>query len=325
MKERTKYLIVIGIAVLVYLVLANLMRYQVLNNYHIQIITFAGINIILAVSLNLINGITGQLSLGHAGFMSVGGYVASVASIKMGIPFLPALILGGIAAAIVGCLIGFPTLRLKGDYLAITTLGFGEIIRVLFVNIEYVGGARGLMGIPKKTTFDIVYLLAVVTVLVVINIINSTHGRALKSIREDEIAAEAMGINTTKYKVMAFTVAAAFAGIAGGLYAHYIMYINPKSFDFLKSIDIVIMVVMGGMGSIIGSIFSSIVLTILPEALRQFSDYRMVIYSLALILVMIYRPSGLLGTKELSISGAAKRLKKLFGKERGVKDGTSKS
>jgi branched-chain amino acid transport system permease protein len=321
-KEWIKYAIVLAVSAIVYFVLANLMRYGVLNNYYIQIITFAGINIILAVSLNLINGITGQLSLGHAGFMSVGGYVSAVASINLGVPFLLALLLGGIGAAIVGLIIGFPTLRLKGDYLAITTLGFGEIIRVVLINIDAVGGPRGLMGIPKKTTFDIVFLLTVVTILVIINLINSTHGRALKSIREDEIAAQSMGINVVMYKIMAFAIAALFAGIAGGLYAHFIMYINPKSFDFLKSMDIVIMVVMGGMGSIIGSIIAAIVLTILPEALRQFSDYRMVIYSLALIIIMIYKPTGLFGTKELSISGI---YNKFFKKRRKIKNGASQN
>lgn len=323
MREWIKYGVVLVIAVLIYFVLANLMYFGVLNNYYIQIITFAGINIILAVSLNLINGITGQLSLGHAGFMSIGGYVASIATLNLGAPFIVSLLIGGVAAAIVGAIVGFPTLRLKGDYLAITTLGFGEIIRVIFNNIPAVGGASGLMGIPKETTFDIVFLLVVITVLVVINLINSTHGRALKSIREDEIAAESMGINTVIYKVLAFTVAALFAGIAGGLYAHYFSYINPKSFDFLQSMNIVIMVVMGGMGSIVGSIIAAIVLTILPEALRDFADYRMVIYSLALILLMIYRPKGLFGTKELSISGAYNSLKKLFGAGRGVKNGTA--
>lgn len=323
--EKLKYGIVIGFAAIIYVILANLMMFGFLNNYYIQIITFAGINIILAVSLNLINGITGQLSLGHAGFMSIGGYAASVASLNLGLPFFLALLVGGIAAAVAGVIIGFPTLRLKGDYLAITTLGFGEIIRVIFINIDFVGGSRGLMGIPQKTTFDIVYLMAIITVLVVINLINSTHGRALKSIREDEIAASAMGINTTKYKIIAFAVAALFAGIAGGLYAHYFMYINPKSFDFLKSMDIVIMVVMGGMGSIIGSILAAIVLTILPEALRQFSDYRMVIYSLALILLMIYKPTGLFGTRELSVSGIFNKFKKGKGKGRGISNGTTQS
>lgn len=323
MGELKKYGIVIAFSAVIYFMLANLMLYGYLNNYYIQIINYVGINIILAVSLNLVVGITGQLSLGHAGFMSIGAYASAIASINFGAPFIVALIIGGIFAAIAGVIIGFPTLRLGGDYLAITTLGFGEIVRVILININYVGGPRGLMGIPQKTTFDIVYLIAVISVLIVINLINSTHGRAMKSIREDEIAAQAMGVNTVKYKILAFSIAAALAGVAGGLYAHYIMYINPKSFDFLQSMNIVIMVVMGGMGSIIGSIMSATVLTILPEALRSLSDYRMVIYSLALILIMIYRPKGLLGTKELSISGISSRCKKIFGKGKVISNGTA--
>lgn len=324
MKEWVKYAIALGISAVIYTVLANMMRFGIINNYYKQIIIFAGINIILAVSLNLINGITGQLSLGHAGFMSVGAYISSMLTLNLHLPFTAVLIAGGIGAAAAGLIIGFPTLRLSGDYLAITTLGFGEIIRVILYNIPAVGGSRGLMGIPKKTTFDIVFLVAVITVLVIINLINSTHGRALKSIREDEIAAQSMGVNIVKYKLLAFSIASFFAGIAGGLYAHYFMYINPKSFDFLQSMNIVIMVVMGGMGSIIGSIISAIVLTFLPEFLRDFQDYRMVIYSLALILIMIYRPKGLLGTKELSISGIYKKLAKKFGRG-GVRSEASQS
>jgi branched-chain amino acid transport system permease protein len=324
MKEWVKYAIVLGISVVIYAILANMMKFGIINNYYKQIIIFAGINIILAVSLNLINGITGQLSLGHAGFMSIGAYISSMLTLNMHLPFIAVLIMGGIGAAVAGLVIGFPTLRLNGDYLAITTLGFGEIIRVILYNIPAVGGSRGLMGIPKKTTFDIVFLMAVITVLVIINLINSTHGRALKSIREDEIAAQSMGVNVVKYKLLAFSIASFFAGIAGGLYAHYFMYINPKSFDFLQSMNIVIMVVMGGMGSIIGSIISAIVLTFLPEFLRDFEDYRMVIYSLALILIMIYRPKGLLGTRELSVSGIYKKLTGKFSRG-GVNSGTSQS
>lgn len=325
LNELKKYGIVIAFAAVIYFVLANLMFYGYLNNYYIQVLTYVGINIILAISLNLVLGITGQLSLGHAGFMSIGAYAAAVATINFGVPFVFALLIGGLFAAAAGVLIGFPTLRLGGDYLAITTLGFGEIVRVIIINIDYVGGPRGLMGIPQKTTFDIVYLVAVISVLIVINLINSTHGRAMKAIREDEIAAQAMGVNTVKYKILAFSVAAALAGVAGGLYAHYLMYIDPTSFNFMESMNIVIMVVMGGMGSIIGSIMSAAVLTILPEALRSLSDYRMVIYSLALILIMIYRPKGLFGTSELSVSGISKWFKGLFGKKEVIEDGTAQS
>lgn len=325
MGDIKKYGIIFIVSIVVYGILSSLMMFGILNNYYIQIITFAGINIILAVSLNLIMGITGQFSLGHAGFMSIGGYISAIASINFGVPFLFALAIGGIAAALVGLAVGFPILRLKGDYLGITTLGLGEIIRVVFINIDFVGGSRGLTGIPKKTTFTIVYIIAIITVLVVVNLINSTHGRALKSIREDEIAAQSMGVNIVKSKILAFIIAALFAGVAGGLYAHYFMYINPKSFDFLKSIDIVVMVVMGGMGNIFGSIIAAIGLTILPEALRDFQDYRMVVYSLSLILIMLYKPSGLFGTKDLSITGVYSKISNMFLKVRRAKNGTSKN
>lgn len=301
-KEWVKYAVVLSIAIVAYIILNLLIFFGIINNYYGTVMIFIGINIILAVSLNLINGITGQLSLGHAGFMSVGAYASSILSIKLGIPFVIAILIGGIAAAIIGLLVGFPTLRLKGDYLAITTLGFGEIIRVVFQNVNYVGGARGLMGIPKNTNFTVVFIASFIVVLVIINIVNSTHGRALKSIREDEIAAQAMGINTVRYKIFAFSLAAFFAGIGGGLFAHYAMYINPSQFGFLKSMDYVIMVVMGGLGSITGSIIAAIVLTILPEFLRVINDYRMIIYALALILIMLYRPQGLMGNVEFSVS-----------------------
>src|SRR5690606_31095179 len=194
-----------------------------------------GINIILAVSLNLIVGFTGQLALGHAGFMAVGAYVSAVFTLKLGQPYLLAVLAGSLAAGLVGIVIGLPTLRLRGDYLAIATLGFGEIVRGLLVNIEYVGGAAGLNGIPKMTNWTWLFLFTVATVLLIKNFINSSHGRACIAIREDEIAADAMGINTTFYKVLAFSIGAFFAGLAGALYAHYFFLIQPQSFSFLKS------------------------------------------------------------------------------------------
>jgi len=259
------------------------------------------INIILAVSLNLINGFTGQFSIGHAGFMAIGAYTSAIMTVKLGQPFPLAILAGAVAAAIVGFLIGLPTLRLKGDYLAIATLGFGEIIKVLFVNFEYVGGASGLHGIPHVTTWSWVFFIALFTVVFIGNFINSSHGRACISIREDEIAAETMGINTTKYKVMAFTIGAFFAGTAGALFAHYFYILQPNNFGFLRSVDYLVMVVLGGLGSISGSILAAIVLTILNAALQSVAELRMVIYSLLLILIMIFRPQGLMGNKELSL------------------------
>ncbi len=275
-----------------------------LNPYYFTVIIYIGINIILASSLNLINGFAGQFSLGHAGFMALGAYGAAVitrtfdatAGDPMSIALLPvALVGGGVVAAVAGLLVGIPSLRLRGDYLAITTLGFGEIIRVVIQNIEFLGGARGFTGIPKLTDFFWVFGFAAIVVFVISNLINSTYGKGFLSLRDDEIAAQSMGIDTTRYKVVAFVTGAFFAGIAGGLYAHFVSYINPAQFSFIKSIEIVVMVIVGGMGSITGVILAAIILTILPEALRGIAEYRMVIYSLLLIIIMISRPQGLFG------------------------------
>jgi len=275
-----------------------------INPYYYQIIIYIGINIVLATSLNLINGFAGQFSLGHAGFMALGAYTASMITTTLhtspgdGISYAVfpiALILGGVVAAIAGLIVGIPSLRLKGDYLAITTLGFGEIIRVIIQNLDFVGGARGLTGIPKISNFFWVFSVVAIVIFIISNLINSTYGKGFLSVRDDEVAAQAMGINTTKYKVIAFVTGALFAGMAGGLYAHFISYITPTQFGFIKSIEIVVMVVVGGMGNTVGIVISAILLTILPEALRGVAEYRMVIYSLMLIVIMISRPQGIFG------------------------------
>lgn len=289
------------IAVVVLVLLNVVLLAGKMPTYYTGILRFMGINIILAVSLNLINGITGQFSLGHAGFMAVGAYVSALVSIHLGWPLVFALLAGAVAASLLGILIGLPTLRLRGDYLAIATLGLGEIIRVVILNLDITKGARGLGGIPRTTTVYLVELFAIITILFTINLMRSTHGRALLSIREDEIAAEAMGINTTFYKVFAFSAGAFFAGIAGGLFAHSMGYIAPANFEFMRSIEILVMVVLGGLGSITGSVIATVVLTILPEALRGFAQYRMVLYSAMLIAIMLFRPSGLMGTRELDV------------------------
>ena len=285
-----------------YVILIGLMMAGIINSYYEGIITLALINIILAVSLNLIVGFTGQLCLGHAGFMSIGAYLSAILTIKTNIPFLVAIFIGAIVACILAALIGYPTLKLTGDYFAITTLAFCEIIRIVIMNIDFVGGARGLTGIVKKSNFTIAFLFAVITIVVIYNIIHSSQGRAMLSVRENEIAAESMGINTFKYKIMAFIIGAFFAGLAGGLYSHYSGYIQPTAFDFNKSIDYLTFVVFGGMGSLSGSIIATIILTFLPELLRSMQDFRMIIYPLALIILMIFRPQGLLGNKELSLN-----------------------
>ncbi|MBM3822038.1 MAG: branched-chain amino acid ABC transporter permease [Verrucomicrobia bacterium] len=281
-----------------------------INPYFFDVIITIGINVILAVSLNLINGYTGQFSLGHAGFMAVGAYAAAALTLFAGPKILPsgetgfavyagqvwfgfALVAGGLAAALAGLFVGMPSLRLKGDYLAIVTLGFGEIIRVVFRNMESVGGALGLNGIPAYTNFFWTFGFAALTVYVVACSVNSTYGRGFLAVHDDEIAAEAMGINTTRYKITAFVMGAFFAGVAGGLYGHYKLSIDPKGFDFFRSIEIVVMVILGGMGNTVGVILAAVLLTLLPEWLRQFQDYRMIIYSAALIALMLLRPQGL--------------------------------
>ena len=291
-----------SLILITYLILMGLMSINVINSYYKGIITLALINIMLAVSLNLIVGFTGQLCLGHAGFMSIGAYVSAVLTQKAGMPFIVSIFLGAIIACIFAALIGYPTLKLTGDYFAITTLAFCEIIRIIIMNIDLVGGARGFTGIPRETNFTLAFLFMVITVIVIYNIIHSSQGRAMLSVRENEIAAESMGINAFKYKMIAFIIAAFFAGLAGGLYAHYMGYIQPASFDFNKSIDYLTFVVFGGMGSLSGSIIATIVLTFLPELLRGLGEFRMLIYPLALILLMIFRPQGLLGDKEVSLN-----------------------
>jgi branched-chain amino acid transport system permease protein len=252
--------------------------------------------------LNLINGHTGQFSLGHAGFMAIGGYTAASLTLALSqkfpaaatpVLFTGALLAGGLTAALAGLAVGVPTLRLRGDYLAIVTLGFGEIIRVIFENMDCVGAASGLKGIPNYTSFFWVWSLAAVTVFVITCLVNSTYGRGFIAVHDDEVAASAMGINPTKYKVTAFVVGAFFAGIAGGLYAHHKQFLSPTGFDFMKSIDIVVMVILGGMGRTTGVIIAAILLTLLPEFLRGLAEYRMILYALLIIVLMIARPQGL--------------------------------
>ncbi len=288
---------------------------MVMPPYFSQLFILAAINAILAVSLNLVNGLSGQFSLGQAGFMAVGAYVAASMNVFLlsslhGNPFgdqlalVISLVVAAIASGFVGYLVGLPTLRLRGDYLAIVTLGFGEIIRVIILNIQGVGGARGFINIPNSTSAFLVVFILAFCVLLTHRFVMASQGRALLAIRENEIAAEAMGVDTTTYKVGAFVVSSAVAGVAGGLFAHYLSYINPSSFDFMKSVEIVIMVVLGGTGSVSGAILAAFILTFLPEALRPLQDLthvdlRMVIYSLLLILMMLLRPQGILGRREL--------------------------
>ncbi len=316
MKKKTMfaYLRNAVLVVALYVVLSLLMSAGVIDRYYSGILTMMFINIIMAVSLNLTTGYLGQLVLGHAGFMSVGAFSAAIFTTTVDLPaavsFPLALLIAGVVSAVVGIVIGIPALHLRGDYLAIITLGFGEIIRVIFLNLDITGGALGMRGIPNLTTFAWVFFAAVITIFIVTTFVKSRHGRAVIAIREDEIAVEASGINTTYYKMMAFVLAAAIAGVAGGLYAHHIGVINPTKFDFNYSIEFLVMVVLGGMGSTTGSILAAIVLTILPEALRGFSDYRMLLYSVVLIVMMLFKPNGLLGRYEFSLTRVIDRIRR---------------
>ena len=275
------------------------LEYLFVNLNHI------GVAIILAVSLNLVNGLTGQFSIGHAGFMAIGAYVSAVLLMRgpeedpFRIFFVLAVLAGAGAAALAGYLVGKPSLRLRGDYLAIVTLGFGEIIRVIIENTPFFGGAIGLSPIPHRADFAWIWAVAIGTILVAKRLRDSTHGRAFLSVREDEVAAEAMGIDTTGYKVRAFVISAFFAGVAGALSGAFEGNLAPQSFTFVRSFEVVAMVVLGGMGSITGSTIAAAILTILPEYLRAVANLRMVIYSIALIGLMLVRPRGLLGTREV--------------------------
>ena len=289
----------------------------VITNYWTGILITTGINIILAVSLNVATGYLGQLPLGHAGFMAVGAYTGGIlmkATPAAALPYiLLALLLSAVVAGAFGLIIGIPALRLRGDYLAIITLGFGEIIRVILTNIdsvlgfEFTYGAAGLKRIPKFSSFNLVFFCVVFSCMLIHMVMKSRHGRAILSIRENEIASESVGVPTTYYKTFAFVLSAMLAGVAGCLYAGYLGSLYPANFKFMKSIEILVMVVLGGMGSMLGSVLSASVLTILPEALRAFDNYRMVAYSLALVIMMIFRPKGLLGSYDFSMSRMLER------------------
>ena len=280
------------LSIVSFVVLTILMKVGIIGSYYSITLYNIFINIILAVSLNLVIGVCGQFSLGHAGFMCIGAYCAGI-MVKM---------MPNMTGLVIGVLIGFvlSTLRLKGDYLAIATLGFAEIVRILVQNMEITNGAAGLNGIPKLTTFPLLFVCAVISILVVCNFTHSAPGRACLSIREDEIASEAMGINTTKYKVIAFVIGALLASLAGALFACNFYVIKPDQFTFNKSIDILVMVVFGGMGSMTSSVLAAVAIGIINVVLANFSEIRMIIYGLALVGIMIFKPTGILGTKELS-------------------------
>jgi branched-chain amino acid transport system permease protein len=343
-----KVALFLGIIVVLMILSHFLGNRHVFHPFYFRIIMLIGIAMILAVSLNLVNGVTGQFSIGHAGFMALGAYAAAALTVYgqyrifprldgasiwiQHLALLLSMLLGGAVAAGAGFLVGLPSLRLRGDYLAIVTLGFGEIIRVAILNIDAVGGSAGFSGytapqgrvvIPQLTNFFWVFLTVVVVVLFSRNLLRSTHGLAFLSVREDEVAAEAMGVGTTRIKVTAFVMSAFFAGVAGALYAHYDTYLKPDSFGFLRSIEIVTMVVLGGMGSISGSLVGAAILAATPELLRVWMGQlahtralppglspdliRQLLYALLLIILMLTRPQGIFGAREVSLRGLFQR------------------
>ncbi len=299
MKKSKVFWGYIILALVIYVAIQLFINTGVIGYYYQNMLIMMCINIMLAVSLHVVIGITGQFSIGHAGFLAVGAYISAICTMKLGMPFITAILIGAVVAALAGLLVGIPSLRLKGDYLAIATLGFAEIIRIIFVNIDYAGGAAGLQ-VTQQSTWTYAFFGVFITILVISNFTNSRHGRACISIREDEIAADSMGINTTYYKVIAFAIGSFFAGVAGAIYSHNIYLIQPTGFGFLKSFDILIFVVLGGLGSLSGSVIAAVLLTIVSTYLQGFPETRMIIYSLILILIMLYRPTGLLGTKEIT-------------------------
>ena len=341
LKTPARYIINTSLTVLLYVLLSVIVAATGLRGeYYKGIIITVGINIILATSLNVVCGYLGQLPLGHAGFMAVGAYAGAIfmkatpaaTLLRAGntvalIPYIIiAILISALVAGIFGLLIGIPALRLKGDYLAIITLGFGEIIRVVLTNIDsvlgfkFTYGASGLARIPKFTSLAVMFIVTVLCLFLIHVFMKSRHGRAVLSIRDNEIAAESVGINTTFYKTTAFVFSAMLAGVAGCLYAGYIGSLYPSTFKFMKSIEILVMVVLGGMGSMLGSVISAVVLTALPEMLRAFSDYRMVVYSLALVLMMIFRPKGLMGTYDFSMGNSIEKIVNNIRKKKEVKN-----
>ena len=309
---RKKDLRILALCVMFYAVVQFMLNHEIIGAFWELNIIFICVNVILAVSLNLINGYTGQFSIGHAGFMAVGAYFGAVITMLWEYPFVVGLIGATLAAGVLGAMIGLPTLRLNGDYLCIATLGLGEIIRISILNVEYVGGAAGLIGIPRETNFTWAFWLMIAIIFFIKNFKNSAYGRCCLAIRENEIAADTMGINTTLYKVLAFTLGAAFAGTAGCLFSHYIFIAHPASFTFMRSFDVLTMVVLGGLGSMTGSIVGAVLLTFLSALLSDFPEWRMIIYSVTMIVLMLYRPQGLFGNEELSRETFG-RLGRLFG------------
>jgi len=277
---------------------------NLVNPYYQLILMYIGINIILSTSLNLVNGYMGEFSVGHAGFMAVGAYIAALLTTQLipdnllGWMFPLTVLVAGAGTALVGLVVAIPSFKTRGDYLAIVTIAFLFIVKSVFENIEAIGGPRGIPGIPKLTTLPWTYIWTVLTVWVIRNFVYSNFGRGVLSIREDEIASDLMSVNTRQVKLLAFVISAFFAGVAGALFAHVLQFISPRVFDIIKSTDILIMVYLGGIGSIAGSILGATIFTVLLEVLRPLQEWRMVLMPLVLVFLMIYRPTGIMGLRE---------------------------
>ncbi|MGY0837209.1 branched-chain amino acid ABC transporter permease [Aerococcus urinaeequi] len=301
---------------LFFIIMATYLMGLVTSFYQNIMITI-GINMILAVGLNLVVGYAGQFSLGHAGFMAIGAYVGAILSMRIPGPigFYAGMAAGAVLAAVVALIVGVPTLRLKGDYLAIATLGASEIIRIIIQNLEITNGAAGISGIPMNVTWITLFIIIVLTTLLIVNFIHSSPGRATIAVRENEIAAESVGVKTTKYKIIAFVIGAITASIAGTLYAGYFSVINPSQFTFQRSIDVLIIVVFGGIGSVTGSFVAAIALGLLNSVLAPLGQLRMVVYGIAIIAIMVFKPSGLMGDFELQFSKLLNRKKKTSDKK----------
>lgn len=271
-----------------------------MNFYYVEgILILAGINLLAVLGLSLLTGFTGLFSFGHAGFMAIGAYATAICTMQFGMNFYVALAIGGLASCIASLIIGKLTLNLKGDYFIIATLGFGEAIRLILDNVQTFGGARGLPGIPNHTTLLNVVVINIIAILILVNIINSKHGRNMKAIREEEMASNIIGIDVFKYKLMSLAISAIYAGVAGGLLAHYIGFLQPKMFQMIKSTELTIIVIFGGLGSVSGSVIGAVILTALPEVLRNVKEWRLVFYGATVVLIMITRPQGLMGGKEI--------------------------
>ncbi|HHY80268.1 MAG TPA: branched-chain amino acid ABC transporter permease [Thermoanaerobacter sp.] len=275
-----------------------------MNMYWLGVATLAGINLIATLGVSILTGFTGLFSMGHAGFMCIGAYASAISTRLLGVPFYIGLVIGVITSMIVGFFIGYSTLRLRGDYFVIATLALGEITKLVVENLQGItGGAKGMPDVTPGTTFQLVLVLDIVIIIMLVNFLHSKHGRNCIAIREEEMAAQVIGIDIMRYKMIAMLISCALCGLSGGLMAHYMHYLHPAMFNMAKSNELIIMVILGGQGSLSGTILATMFLVFLPELLRIGSaqEWRMLLYGLLVVITIIFRPSGLMGDKEISL------------------------